>query len=491
MRRRPLGQFLLGPDTTRQLGIVHVTQALGDGLFAVSLAGSLFFNASIDAARPNILLYLLLTMAPFAVLAPLIGPVVDRVAHGYPRVATTANLTRTAMCLLLAFHLRTVLFYPEALAVLVAAKTYSVAKAALVPRLEPQRRQLLATNARLSRLGALGGATGGALGVVIVTLTRAEVSVLCAGAAFALSAVAAMRLPRPRPEAVFTTPGEQLDELLDPDVLAASAGVAVLRAASGFLAFFIAFELKRSGSPPWLFGVVAVASTIGAVSGTVVGPRLRARYDERALLRGALALPALACLAGSARVVAAVFVVCVFALAMGSNIGRLSFDSIVQGHAPDVDRGRAFAGFETRFQLAWVAGALGPVALRLPPWLGLLAPALLLGAGGLALTAERSVLARWRESVLPTPDLPRSVLEHARRLQSAGQNAHAVMEAALLLELLDAADPAAAEPAESLRGLRELALDGRAGPGEANAAVRAAAALYATTARPPTSPPTP
>ena len=43
---------------------------------AVSLAGSLFFNLSIDAARPRIILYLAITMAPFAVVAPLIGPFV-------------------------------------------------------------------------------------------------------------------------------------------------------------------------------------------------------------------------------------------------------------------------------------------------------------------------------------------------------------------------------------------------------------------------------
>ena len=53
-----------------------------DAFFTVSLADSLFFNVSVEAARPRLLLYLLITMAPFVVLAPLIGPFVDRVRGG-------------------------------------------------------------------------------------------------------------------------------------------------------------------------------------------------------------------------------------------------------------------------------------------------------------------------------------------------------------------------------------------------------------------------
>jgi hypothetical protein len=50
--------------------------------------------------------------------------------------------------------------------------------------------------------------------------------------------------------------------------------------------------------------------------------------------------------------------------------GRLGFDSIVQRNAPDANRGRAFAQFETRFQLAWVAAGIVPVLLSLPGAIG-------------------------------------------------------------------------------------------------------------------------
>ncbi|MEJ7582662.1 MAG: hypothetical protein WKF43_00995 [Acidimicrobiales bacterium] len=49
---------------------------------------------------------------------------------------------------------------------------------------------------------------------------------------------------------------------------------------------------------------------------------------------------------------------------MGSVTGKLAFDSLVQRDAPDANRGRSFAKFETRFQVFWVVGAmLGLIAM--------------------------------------------------------------------------------------------------------------------------------
>ena len=49
-----------------------------DAMITVALAGTVFFGASAHAQRGNVLLYLLITMAPFAVVAPVIGPALDR-----------------------------------------------------------------------------------------------------------------------------------------------------------------------------------------------------------------------------------------------------------------------------------------------------------------------------------------------------------------------------------------------------------------------------
>ena len=50
--------------------------------------------------------------------------------------------------------------------------------------------------------------------------------------------------------------------------------------------------------------------------------------------------------------------------------GKLSFDSILQRDAPDANRGRSFAQFETRFQVTWVVGAFIPVAITMPAYVG-------------------------------------------------------------------------------------------------------------------------
>ena len=51
------------------------------------------------------------------------------------------------------------------------------------------------------------------------------------------------------------------------------------------------------------------------------------------------------------------------AVGLAAGAGKLAFDSIVQRDAPDAARGRAFARYETRFQLMWVAGGLVPVVV--------------------------------------------------------------------------------------------------------------------------------
>ena len=68
--------------------------------------------------------------------------------------------------------------------------------------------------------------------------------------------------------------------------------------------------------------------------------------------------PAVAALAGTVGVAAAA--------------AKVAFDSIVQRDAPDAAQGRAFARFETRFQLAWVAAALVPVVIAVPTRVGMI-----------------------------------------------------------------------------------------------------------------------
>jgi hypothetical protein len=79
--------------------------------------------------------YLLLTVVPFAVVAPLIGPAIDRYRGGHRVVLASVCAGRGVICVAMAGQLDTLFVYPEALGVLALSKVYAVAKTALVPGL--------------------------------------------------------------------------------------------------------------------------------------------------------------------------------------------------------------------------------------------------------------------------------------------------------------------------------------------------------------------
>jgi hypothetical protein len=102
-------------------------------------------------------------------------------------------------------------------------------------------------------------------------------------------------------------------------------------------------------------------------------------------------------------------IVLAFVVNFSGSIGRLAFDSIVQRDAPDANQGRAFAQFETRFQLAWVLAAMPPVAFTLPGAVGFLVVGVIGGAAA-AIYLEGSRRGRLsrakRRRPLPPPVAP-------------------------------------------------------------------------------------
>jgi hypothetical protein len=150
----------------------------------------------------------------------------------------------------------------------------------------------------------------------------------------------------------------------------AATAMAMLRAIVGFLAFLLAFSLRGDDAPTWWFGVVLAASAVGALAGAAVAPLIRRFVSEERIFLGCLvgvSVTALAAIHVGGRLSGAVLG---FTVGLAASAGRLCFDAIVQRDAPDADKARLFAGFETRFQLAWVAGALIPVALTVPRDIG-------------------------------------------------------------------------------------------------------------------------
>jgi predicted MFS family arabinose efflux permease len=149
-----------------------------------------------------------------------------------------------------------------------------------------------------------------------------------------------------------------------PVILGASA-VTTFRASIGFLTFLIAFGFRQASEPVWLYGAALAALGVGNFAATILTPAIRRRWlREEQLFAAALLLASVATLYSAWRVGRASVLVASFAVGLGANVGRQAFDSILQRDAPDAARGRFFARFETRFQLAWVVGALVPVVLR-------------------------------------------------------------------------------------------------------------------------------
>ena len=60
----PMDHFVVSPFA--RLARAHLLSVAGDALFAIALAGSVFFDVSVDRARWQVTLYLLFTIAPFA-----------------------------------------------------------------------------------------------------------------------------------------------------------------------------------------------------------------------------------------------------------------------------------------------------------------------------------------------------------------------------------------------------------------------------------------
>jgi len=81
---------------------LHAFNTAGDAAVAVSLAGTLFFTVPTEQASSQVALFLVLTMLPFAVVAPLIGPFLDRFRRGRRWAIGTTLAVRAFCCWVLA-----------------------------------------------------------------------------------------------------------------------------------------------------------------------------------------------------------------------------------------------------------------------------------------------------------------------------------------------------------------------------------------------------
>jgi hypothetical protein len=395
------------PTPFARLVYAHAVSTCGDACLTVSLAGSLFFQSPTHAAREKVLLYLVLTMAPFAVVAPIVGPALDRRRGARRLVVAGASAGRAILCLAMAQYISKaapagLVIYPLAFGVLVLAKAHSIARSSLVPALVNDDDELVQANSRLALVSVIAAIVGGIPAAGVQALFGADWSLRLASVVFIVAAVLATKIPA---SDVHHDPQSEVlerEEMHEPSILLAGSAMGVLRGSVGFLAFFAAFSLKHD---LFALGAVVSASAAGGFVGVLAAPILRRLVREEVILASALVVPATFALLGAAAGGGFGFVLAGMALAIGASAGRLGFDSLLQRDGPDAIRGRAFARFETRFQLLWVIGGLLGV-IPFGSRFGLFSLALLLGFAAVSYAAA---LRAARRRVIRTKLMPEAV----------------------------------------------------------------------------------
>ncbi|MGW2252290.1 MFS transporter [Kitasatospora sp. NPDC001660] len=383
---------------------LHALNSFGDMLITIALASTIFFSVPTGEARGRVALYLLITMAPFAVLAPVVGPLLDRLPHGRRAAMAMSMLARAVLAWTMAGVISGggIALYPEALGVLVASKAYGVVRSVVVPRLLPHRLSLVKANSRVTLAGLL--ATGVAAGVGgLLHLIGPGWPLRGAFLVFVIGTLMAFHLPhavdsakgeqRAVLHAEAPTPGSHLIHHRPPPVKASlrtvgPSVVLALRAMSamkwlvGFLVLFLAFLLREEPigglRPTVALGLVALAAGTGNALGSVLGSWLRTRGPEATVT--AMLLLATCATAASALWYGVVTVIMIAGTAgLAASLGKLALDALIQRDVPEAVRTSAFARSETLMQLSWVAGGAVGILLPLNGELGLSVAAAVVG----------------------------------------------------------------------------------------------------------------
>jgi len=366
---------------------MHAFNTAGDAAVAVALAGTLFFQVPTGEARGQVALFLALTMLPFAIVAPLIGPFLDRFRRGRRWAIGVTMAVRAFCCWVLASAVssESAWLFPAALGVLVSSKAYGVTRASAVPRVLPQGFTLVKANSRISLTGTAGAAVSAPIAAGAATF-GAQWTLRYAFVLFVIATVLAILLP----SKVDSSHGEEQVAMsamggrkrgmrvgITSVVVSALRSNAGLRFLSGFLTMFMAFLLRNHPFPGWedratlLLGLVIGAAGLGSTLGTAAGAVLRSRKPEVVVVVVLLIDAAITA-------VAALLYGLLTAVALGltvgvcQSLGKLSLDALIQRDIPESVRTSVFARSETLLQLSWVVGGfLGILVPLTPPQVGL------------------------------------------------------------------------------------------------------------------------
>ncbi len=374
----------------------HAFNTAGDAAVAVALAGTLFFTVPNGQARGQVALFLGLTMLPFAIVAPLIGPFLDRFRRGRRWAIGSTMAVRAFFSWVLAGAVAdgSAVLFPAALGCLVASKAYGVTRASAVPRVLPTGFTLVKANSRISLTGTAGAAISAPLAVLAARIGP-QWALRYAFALFVVATVLAILLPAK----VDSSSGEEQVAMsamgsgggtkgrqIPYVVVSALRCNAGLRFLSGFLTLFMAFLLRQYPFPGWenrttlLLAFIIGAAGVGNTIGTALGSLLKTRSPQ-------LVVVAVLLVDAVVVTVTTIHYSLVTAVALGltvgvcQSLGKLSLDALIQRDIPEAVRTSVFARSETLLQLSWVVGGFLGILLPLhPAQVGLAVTAVVLGA---------------------------------------------------------------------------------------------------------------
>ncbi len=389
-----------------------------DAAMAVALANTLFFAAATGESKGRVALYLLITIAPFAVIAPLIGPALDRLQHGR-RVALAASFgLRTALALVLIMNYDgatgsypSMVLYPCALAMMVFSKSFSVLRSAVTPRVMPPTIDLVRVNSRLTVFGLLGGTIAGgavAAGVEFVCthLFKLPGALFVVIAVTVAGAMLSMRIPRWVEVTAGEVPatlsyrrdsqtarswpdevkkvGDTLRQPLGRNIITSLWGNCTIKVMVGFLFLYPAFVAKAHQANGWvqlgMLGMIGAAAGIGNFAGNFTSARMKLGRPAVLVVRCTVAVSTVALAASVAGTLMAA-VIATLVTSGSSAIAKASLDASLQHDLPEESRASGFGRSESTLQLAWVLGGALGVMVYTELWVGFTAVTALLILG--------------------------------------------------------------------------------------------------------------
>jgi len=381
-----------------------------DAAMAIALANTLFFAASSGESKGKVALYLLITIAPFALVAPVIGPALDKIQRGRRLAMSVSSAGQALMCVVMALNFDTWLLYPAALGKMVLSKSFMVLKSSVTPRVVPPEITLSKTNARLTVFGLAAGGVFGAVASGFNALFGAAGALWFTAVICVVGTWQAMRIPSwvevtegEVPASLSSKSEKKKRQPMGRHVVVSLWGNGTVRVLTGFLMMFAAFAIKsqaeQNGQTPFaqllLLGVIGAAAGIGGFVGNALGSRLQFGKPDQVVI-GCVAATLGATVLGAA--ISGITTAAIVGLvgATGSALAKISLDAVIQQDLPEESRASAFGRSETVLQMAWCFG--GAVGLLLPPtyWIGFLVVSVLLALG-----LVQTILVRRGTSLLP------------------------------------------------------------------------------------------